>query len=148
MIAGKKLPPSGNSSQREQLLGRSWVQSIWLTLAILDLVWIYGMRVRIWLGQGKVVICDRYLWDTLIDFKILFPHVDVEKWSLWKLLVWVTPRPAVQCLLMIPLDLSEKRCAQKFEPFPDTPERRRRRYTLYKQASNLMAGEKLTLQGR
>lgn len=132
-FAGKKLPPSGNSSQREQILGRSWVQNIWLTLAILDLFWIYGVRVRWWLRQGKVVICDRYIWDTLIDFKIMFPHVDVEKWTLWKLLVFITPIPSVQCLLLIPLELSEIRCKQKFEPFPDTPARRRRRYSLYQE---------------
>lgn len=142
-FAGKKLPPSGNSSQREQILGRSWVQKVWLTLAILDLVRIYGIHVRIWLWRDKVVICDRFLWDTLIDFKILFPHVAVEQWNLWRFLVWITPRPALQCLLMIPLELSESRCAQKYEPFPDTPERRRRRYALYAQASPLYNWRKI-----
>lgn len=135
-IAGKKLPPSGNSSHREQIMGRGWVQKVWLTIAILDLMWIYGIQVRLWLRQGKVVICDRYLWDTLIDFQIMFPDSNTEKWYLWKALVRITPKPTVQCLLMIPLEFSEARCAQKYEPFPDTPERRRRRYALYQSAVN------------
>ena len=130
-LAGKKLPPSGNSVQREQMFGKGWIKRLWLTVAILDLLWIYSIRMRWWLWQGKIVICDRYIWDTLIDFKIMFPGLSVEKLFLWKLLVCCTPKPNLQCLLMIPLELSEKRCAQKYEPFPDTLERRKRRYALY-----------------
>lgn len=140
-FAGKKLPPSGNSPQREQMIGKKWIQKIWLTIAILDLIWIYGVRIRLWQQQGKTVICDRYLWDTLIDFTILFPHIEIQNWMLWKLLVYTAPRPQTQFLLMIPLELSEKRCAQKYEPFPDTPARRHRRYALY-QASSTKFGWK------
>jgi len=136
-LLGKKLPPSGHSKKRDEMLGRAWVQYAWLVLAMLDLMWIYAICVRWWLWQGKVVICDRYLWDTLIDFKIMFPDLSVENWPLWKILVWATPKPELQCLLMIPLELSEKRCAQKYEPFPDTPKRRARRYDLYMEVSSL-----------
>lgn len=136
-LAGRKLPPSGNSLQREQMLGRGWIQRIWLTLALIDLLWIYSVRVRIWLKQDKIVICDRYLWDTLIDFKIMFPGIHIEKWFLWKVLVLSTPHPRLQCLLLIPLELSEKRCNEKYEPFPDTPERRVRRYALYQETAKL-----------
>ena len=38
---------------------------------------------------------------------------------------------------MIPLSLSEERCLQKYEPFPDTPERRKQRYELYEAISKL-----------
>lgn len=134
-VAGKKLPPSGNSPQREQMFQKMWIQKIWLSIAIMDLIWIYGVQIRHWLRKSQVVICDRYLWDTLIDFKILFPLIDIENWFLWKLLVFSSPRPHLQCLLMIPYELSEKRCAQKYEPFPDTPERRRQRYSLYAEAA-------------
>lgn len=134
-LAGGKLPPSGNSPQREQMLGKRWIQKIWLTIAILDLIWIYGVRIRLWLQQGKTVVCDRYLWDTLIDFNIMFPGIEIEKWILWKMLVFIAPRPQQQFLLMIPLELSEKRCTQKYEPFPDTPDKRRRRYSLYLDAA-------------
>jgi thymidylate kinase len=133
-IAGNKLPPSGNSSHREQIIGKRWVQKLWLTIAMIDLMWIYGIQIRMWLRQGKVVICDRYLWDTLIDFQIMFPDTNTEKWFLCKALIWITPKPLVQCLLMIPIELSEKRCKQKYEPFPDTLERRSKRYTLYRNA--------------
>ncbi|MCG2721655.1 MAG: hypothetical protein L6290_06540 [Thermodesulfovibrionales bacterium] len=135
-LAGNKLPASGHSTKREQILGKGWVQKVWLTVAIIDLMWIYGIQIRLWLNQGKIVICDRYLWDTLIDFQIMFPDNSTEKWNLWRIVVWLTPKPSVQFLLMIPLELSEKRCRQKYEPFPDTPERRSQRYALYQDAAN------------
>ena len=78
-----------------------------------------------------MVICDRYIWDTLIDFNIMFPHIDIKKWMLWKILVWFTPIPDKSILLTIPLSLSEERCLKKFDPFPDSPEVRETRYQLY-----------------
>jgi dTMP kinase len=98
---------------------------------------IYAVNIRWKLWRGTTVICDRYLWDTLIDFKIMFPDVCIEKWILWKILAWCSPVPSVEYLLMIPIETSEKRCLQKYEPFPDTPERRSRRYRLYKEILNL-----------
>jgi len=136
-LTGTQLPSSGHSTQRDEMLSKGWIQRLWLTLAILDLVRIYGICVRWWLFFGKSVVCDRYLWDSLIDFKIMFPNVHIEQWFLWKFLVWCTPVPGRSVLLMIPLEVSEVRCLQKYEPFPDTPERRRRRYHLYEVASKL-----------
>ena len=134
-IAGKKLPKSGHSVKRDQMFKKKWIQILWLTLAIFDLCFIYALRIRWNLLIGNAVICDRYLKDTLIDFKIMFPDLNVEKWVLWRLLTLVTPRPSVEYLLMIPIKLSEQRCLQKYEPFPDTPERRKTRYDLYEKLS-------------
>lgn len=135
-IAGKKLPVSGVSEKREQILRRRWIQRLWLSAAILDLMRVYGIQVRWWLLRGRTVLCDRYLWDSLLDFKIAFPDVQVEKWFLWKVLVKFAPSPSAAFLLMIPLEKSEQRCQIKYEPFPDTPGRRSQRYALYKDAAN------------
>ena len=136
-VAGKKLPPSGHSIQRDQMFKKNWIQNIWLILAILDLLRIYSINIRWELWRGKTVICDRYLWDTFIDFKIMFPYIKIENWSLWKILIWCSPEPNAEFLLIIPIELSEKRCLQKFDPFPDTKEQRILRYALYKETSNL-----------
>ena len=134
-LSGGKLPASGPSKQRDELLQRNWVRSFWLTIAILDLMRVYGVQVRWWLLRGRPVLCDRYLWDTLIDFKLMFPDIRVEEWLLWKILVWMTPHPGAAFLLMIPLDESERRCQIKYEPFPDTPEMRAERFAAYQEAS-------------
>jgi thymidylate kinase len=134
-IAGKKLPASGVSEKREQMLRNGWVQKLWLRAAILDLMRVYGIQVRWWLLSGKTVLCDRYLWDTLLDFKIAFPDVQIEKWLLWKMLVRLTPSPNAAFLMMIPSDESELRCQMKYDPFPDTSKRRVQRYALYQELS-------------
>jgi thymidylate kinase len=136
-LAGKRLPASGVSEQRDQMLRKGRVQKIWLSLAILDLIREYGIHVRWWLLRGRTVVCDRYLWDTLLDFKIAFPDVQVERWFLWKMLARLTPFPDVEFLLTIPLEESERRCKIKFDPFPDTPEQREQRYMLYQKYSKM-----------
>lgn len=135
-FAGKKLPPSGHSEKRDEMFKKLWIQKLWLTLAIIDLARIYGLYIRWNLLIGKVVICDRYIRDTLIDFKIAFPDLEIEKWLIWRLLWVVAPKPAVEYLLMIPIELSEERCMQKYEPFPDTDARRKIRYEHYKKLSS------------
>ena len=133
-VAGKKIPPPGNSKKRDEMLNTAWVQRAWLSLAILDLIRIYCISIRWWIFRRKVVICDRYLWDTQIDFEIMFPLINIENWILWKILVRLTPVPDKAVLLMIPSKLSADRCAKKYDPFPDTPERRILRYDLYASA--------------
>lgn len=136
-IAGKKLPAPGVSEQREQMLRKSSIQRLWLSIAILDLMRVYGIQVRWWLLRGRSVLCDRYIWDTLIDFKIAFPGIQIENWLLWKILVRVTPPPNASYLLMISLEESERRCKIKYEPFPDTPKRRAQRHVLYRKLRKL-----------
>jgi len=125
------LPPSGHSPRRERQLKRRWVQIIWLTLAILDLMRVYGAQIRQWLRQEDIVICDRYIWDTLIDFQVNFPQVNVETWMIWKLLVWVTPKPDYAWFLRIPLEESIRRSIEKRDPFPESLDRRTLRHALY-----------------
>lgn len=134
-ILGNKLPPSGHSKKRDEMLTIGWIQKLWLFIGIIDLIRIYGINIRIHLLLGKSVICDRFLWDTLIDFKIMFPKIEVDRWIVWKILVLLTPTPHKSILLTIPEDVSEKRCSEKYEPFPDTPERRKTRYEMYKKAA-------------
>jgi thymidylate kinase len=94
---------------------------------------VYGLNVRWWRLRGRTVICDRYLWDTLIDFRLNFPAEDVERWWLWRLLVRLSPQPDASFLLMIPVKESLRRSQEKDEPFPEPEEKRRQRYAQYQQ---------------
>ena len=125
------LPPPGHSPKRERQFKRRWVQAMWLILAILDLMRVYALQIRQWLRRGDVVICDRYIWDTLIDFQINFPKVKVEHWWLWRALAWSAPQPAASFLLIVSPQESERRALAKGDPFPDPWERRKKRYNLY-----------------
>jgi thymidylate kinase len=130
-LPGRIVPPSGHNPQRTQAFRRGWVRRLWLALALLDLVWLYGVRVRWWRWRGRNVICDRYLWDTQMDFRLNLPQENVENKWLWRLLARVTPKPDAAFLLLVPVEESVRRSDVKGEPFRDTPEVLAQRLTLY-----------------
>lgn len=132
-IFRKSIPPAGHSKKRTQYLRKPGVRKIWLYAALIDLIRVYGLNIRYWRLLRRPVICDRYLWDTLLDFKMNFPHEKVEQWALWRLLQWVTPQPDSAFLLMISLEESIRRSQIKRDPFPEPEDVRRKRYALYKE---------------
>ena len=64
-------------------------------------------------------MCDRYLGDTRLDFNRSFPDINFEGFILWKVLVYIAPKPDCSFVLWIPVSLSLKRSIDKNEPFPD-----------------------------
>tara|TARA_B100001093_G_C26780401_1_gene994335 strand:+ start:176 stop:823 length:648 start_codon:yes stop_codon:yes gene_type:complete len=136
IIAKKKLPPQGHSKRRDEMFKSNFIRTTWLYLAIADLILVYSIYIRWNILRNKVVICDRYIWDTLIDFKLSFPEINIEKKIIWKILETLTPIPDKYLLLTIPSEMSEFRCSQKYDPFPDTEETRIKRYKLYEEEFN------------
>lgn len=137
-ILGKKAIPSGRTEQRQTMFKKPWVRNLWLTLAMIDLMLVYGIYVRCMRIFGKVIIADRYLWDTGIDFRLNFPEVDFNKLLLWKVLTWFSPMPDQSFLLLIPVEESLRRSMQKNEPFPDSKEVLMKRLDYY-QNQNLFS---------
>jgi len=122
ILTAKKIPDVGHSLPRDKLLKRKSISSIWLAISILDLLIFYSLYARIIGWLGIVVVCDRYIKDTLIDFKRNFPDAFDEKSFLWKLLVFSAPKPNQSFLLLVPVNLSLVRSKMKGEPFPDSSE--------------------------
>ena len=133
---GGLLPPAGESATRNRLLGKRWVRRSWLVLSILDLGFLYGVRIRWWRRCGNWVICDRYLLDTRIDFELNFPGENVDSWWLWQLVVRLCPSPDVHFLMLVPVAESVRRSRQKDEPFPDPPERLALRLAYYRRTEH------------
>lgn len=128
---GHAVPQAGPSVERDQAMARPGVQRLWLALAMLDLLWIYGVQVRWQRWRGRAVICDRYLGDTEIDFRLNFPQQRLDRWPLWRLLRRATPQPDASFLLLIPVDESLRRSRLKDEPFPAPPDLLARRLHWY-----------------
>lgn len=121
-IRPQAIPKPGKSKERTQVFKSSKTRKIWLTIAIFDLMLLYGIYIR-WLSLlGYAVVCDRYIRDTEIDFKLNFPEETVKDWWLWKILTKVIARPRTNLLFIIPVEESLRRSKLKNEPFPDTPE--------------------------
>lgn len=121
-VLGKKLPKAGKSQNRDKILKKKSVSSIWLTLAILDLIILYGFYVRFLSLTGKVVVCDRYVNDTYLDFKNNFPKTFNSESLLWKFLKFFIPKPDLSYLLYVDVKVSQERSLLKNEPFPDSKE--------------------------
>lgn len=122
LFLGKKLPTSGLSSKRKEVLSRTWVAKLWLNLAIFDLIIFWGIWIRWKIFWGNLVICDRYLNDTNLDFNQNFQGVKFEKFLLWRVLLILCPKPDCSFVLWVPAKLALERNVKKNEPFPDTEE--------------------------
>lgn len=143
---GRVVPPSGRNEQRARALRQPWKRRLWLLLALVDLLLVYAVQIRWWLARGKIVVCDRYLWDTLIDFRLNFTAEHVETWWLWRTLVKLAPMPDVAFLLLIPVAESLRRSQLKDEPFPDAPEVLAQRLAQYESLAE--DGHWMVLNGR
>ena len=80
---------------------------------------------------GCVVIADRYLYDTYIDFELKFQKDSFEKNILWRILVYLSPRPDISLILTIPIDESLRRSNLKNEPFSENLIQRKKRFDMY-----------------
>lgn len=137
-VSGKRIvPESGHSKQRQQYFSRKGVRKLWLGIALIDLIFVYGIAIRWWNLLGRTVICDRYIWDTLIDFRMNFPEERVEDWPLWRFLYRVTPYPDIKFLLQVPLDESIRRTILKDEPFSDSAAVRAKRLEDYEDVAKI-----------
>lgn len=132
LFLGRGLPASGDVKGRTVYFKKGLVRRFWIWIALVDLMRVYAVSIRLQLLFGRAVICDRYVWDTLIDLKILFPQENVERWVLWRLLKFLSPKPSASFLLFVPYNVSRKRSAAKGERHVEPEKDLLTRYALYK----------------
>lgn len=130
-LLSKRLPPPGQNEERARAFKKPWIRTLWLSIAILDLLLLYGFYVRISRILGRVILADRYLWDTWVDFQLNFRQAKVDQWILWRILTRLTPEPDASFLLIIPTEESLRRSKQKNDPFPDSEYVLRKKKELY-----------------
>lgn len=132
LIKRDALPDPSDSAGHEEQFRRGLVTDIWLFLSILDLLRLYTLQLRIMALLGNVVIMDRYIYDTEIDFIMKFGNERINRNILWKLLERTAVKPDASFLIEIPVEESVRRSELKNEPFPENEGRRRMRYKHYK----------------
>ena len=143
-----QLPSQGNSLSRTKSLSNPFIAKLWLSIAILDLILFWGIYLRWNLLMNRIVICDRYIDDTRLDFRINFPQISFEKSSLWLLLERVVPKPNKSFLLLIPVQESLTRSLQKSEPYPDTEFHLNIRFDFYSSLPSISPLPYVFLDGR
>ena len=121
-IGRESLPPPGRTEQRAEMLRAGWRRRVWLTIAIVDLALYYALWVRGLKWANFIVLSDRYLLDTEVDFELNFPGWRVSHGMLWRMLCWLSPVPDAAFIFTVPVDESIARSRDKNEPFPDSAE--------------------------
>ena len=117
------LPPVGNSPRRDKLLyNTSLIKKIWINLAIIDLLFFYTLFLRYKQLVGYNIICDRFIYDTQLDFQIAFPDYNLSRNLFWILLKRIAIKYDFYFISVIPVTLAIERSKNKFEPYPDSPE--------------------------
>lgn len=109
---------------RTQIKKSSIKSKLLLLASILDLIRFYSVVMR-WIEfTGTIILCDRYIWDTYIDFKLRYKDIDFENWISWRILIYTMKKPRTSFIFVIPAEESMYRSTLKEEPFPENYEKR------------------------
>jgi thymidylate kinase len=130
-ITPNKLPEPGESKDRDEIFSKKWIRVLWLDIAIVDLMIFYGLYFRLLNLWGYTIIADRFLHDTYVDWRLGFKNENFEKTILWKMLVYLSPKPRLSFLLTISVEEAVRRSKLKNEPFSENLSRREERRDLY-----------------
>ncbi|MDP3386735.1 MAG: hypothetical protein Q8S24_05845 [Eubacteriales bacterium] len=104
-----------------------------LWVSILDLIRYYGIVFRLIEGSGTLILCDRYIWDTYIDFKIKYPQFEFENWFCWKLMMKIIKKPECSIIFTIPIEVSMQRSIEKNDPHSEPFDLRLKRLKMYEE---------------
>ena len=115
----------------EKVNSNSAKRKLLFTASLMDLWLYYSVVLRFKELMGITVICDRYIWDTYIDFKMKYPDYDFEKGFWWKLTLKTMLKPKPSFVFFIPAEESMRRSDLKDEPFPEPIEIRKERIERY-----------------
>jgi thymidylate kinase len=68
----------------------SIVRRLGIDIAILEMIYLWAIKLRVLNRKDRVVICDRYIQDTWVDFSQQYGY---KKGILWKQLEKLCPKP-------------------------------------------------------
>lgn len=109
----KKMDDQEKKEYRKQVFMNPKKQKLLYVASMLDLCWYWGIYYRVLGWFRKLLICDRYLWDTYVELNQDFPCVNIDKSKLWRFVKWLTPKPKVSFVFVIPAEVSLARDHQK-----------------------------------
>lgn len=132
----KKYTEEQKKTYRESINANSSKSKLLLLASIWDLARYYGIVFRVKELMGKTILCDRYIWDTYIDFKIKFPQFKFDDWKSWKILLKVIKKPDCSIIFTIPVEESIRRSDMKNDPHPEPYEVREKRISYYMEEIN------------
>jgi len=137
----KNAGTAKEDSYRSAIHANPKKRNLLLWMSILDLGLYYGLYFRMVEMTGRLILADRYFWDSYIDFQMKYPEADFESWIVWKFAKSIYLKPKYSIIYTIPVELSMYRSTLKEEPWPETKEVRVDRINLYLQQIKQMRWE-------
>lgn len=107
------MTPKQKSEYRAKVYKNSKKRFLLLVASILDLWWYFGLWYRIKSLMYNILICDRYIWDTYIDFRSEFNEYEIDNWWIWKTAVKLSPKPKHSFMFYLSAEESYRRDQQK-----------------------------------
>jgi dTMP kinase len=104
-----QVQPSDTIEARQQRFNSRLLRWGWSWLTALELLLQYARHVTLPLLLGRIVICDRYIYDALADWAAYFGESAVERRLAARGLRWLTPRPHISYWLDTPADIVQSR---------------------------------------
>ena len=120
----KGFSEEAKEEYRASIKKTGWKNKLYLVASIWDMLRFYGIVYRFIEAKGDLIICDRYVWDTCIDFQMRYPQYDFQNWFCWKLMLKCIKKPTYSFVFTIPAEESMRRSKLKEEPRPEPLEKR------------------------
>lgn len=127
----KNKDKSFEEMRLDAVVGQSKKAKLLLWVSICDLIRYYGIVFRWIEKRGTLILCDRYIWDTYVDFSIKYPGVNFENWIVWKLLIRLIKKPDCSILFTIPAEESMRRSELKKDLHSEPAQMRNDRILIY-----------------
>ena len=109
----KHMDSNKKNEYRAEVYSNPKKKKLLFIASMLDLCWYWGIYYRILKIRYKVLICDRYLWDTYVEINSDFKGINIDKSFLWKMVKFLAPKPKVSFVFVIPAEVSLERDRQK-----------------------------------
>lgn len=110
----KNMDAKDKEEYRAEVFRNSRKRNLLYIASMLDLCWYWGLYLRFLNLTNKLVICDRYLWDTYAEIKEKdFRGIDIDKSLLWRIVKRLAPVPKKSFVFIIPPEESLRRDENK-----------------------------------
>lgn len=127
----KNFSEEEKKEYREQINKSTFKTRLLLWASICDLIRYYGIVFR-WIElKGELILCDRYIWDTYIDFLMKYPNIKFENWLCWKLMIKLIKNPECSIIFTIPINVSMQRSIEKNDQHSEPYDFRKKRLEKY-----------------
>lgn len=127
----KELDDVQKAEYRKAVFRNPKKEKLLYIASMLDLCWYWGIYYRLLKLFYKYVVCDRYVWDTYVEINSDFAGIDIDKSLLWKIVRFVSPKPKVSFVFIVPPEVSLKRDHEKNAAGIETIEVKRRKIDSY-----------------